>query len=120
MFRDREWKWNELSFQLSTSVKDKISATSIQLYGSKEDTLIWKATKNGEFSATSTYELAKPKENHECTFLGKWVWEIDTMPKIAHSYGCVTTTMCTRERSLLQEVCNVTLPALCAEMALNQ
>ena len=65
-------------------MKDKISATSIQLYGSKEDTLIWKATKNGEFSATKTYELAKPKDNHECTFLGKWVWEIDTMPKIAH------------------------------------
>ena len=69
MFRDGEWKWNELSFQLPASVKEKISATPIQLYGSKEDTLIWKATKSGELSTASAYELAKPKEDQECTFL---------------------------------------------------
>ena len=84
VFRDGEWKWNELSFQLPVNVKELISATPIQLYGSKEDTLSWKASKNGEFSAASAYDLARLKGDQESTFLGKWVWEVDTMPKIAH------------------------------------
>lgn len=85
-FRDGKWKWNELSFQLPTTVKEKISARPIQLYGVKEDTPIWRVTKNGEFSAASAYKLARPKDDEESTFLGKWkwVWELDTMPKISH------------------------------------
>ena len=49
VFRDGEWKWNELSFQLLVNVKELISATPIQLYGSKEDTLSWKASKMENF-----------------------------------------------------------------------
>lgn len=71
IFRDGEWKWIELSFQLLTSVKEKISAMPIQLYGVKEDTLIWRAIKNGEFSAASAYKLARSKEDQESSFLGK-------------------------------------------------
>ena len=73
VFRDGEWKWNELSFQLPINVKELISATPIQLHGSKEDTLSWKASKNGEFSAASAYDLARPKGEEESIFLGKWV-----------------------------------------------
>ena len=46
MFRDGEWKWNEFSFELSSNVKEKISAMPFQLFGNK-DTLIWKVTKDG-------------------------------------------------------------------------
>ena len=55
---DQEWKWELLSFDLPQSIKEKIKALPIQLHGNVRDTVLWKFSKNGEFTTTSAYWLA--------------------------------------------------------------
>ena len=54
------------------------------MYGEKEDTLAWKYSKDGDFSATSAYDLASAKDKGLQSFSGKWLWKLDTLPKIKH------------------------------------
>ena len=54
------------------------------MFGEKEDTLIWKLSQNGEFSAASAYNLARNGGASPCIFSGEWLWKIDTIPKIQH------------------------------------
>lgn len=54
------------------------------MYGEKEDTLAWKYSKDGDFSATSTYDLASAKDKGLQSVSGKWLWKLDTLPKIKH------------------------------------
>lgn len=39
MIQGNEWNWGALSFELPTDTLDKIKATAIQMFGSKEDTI---------------------------------------------------------------------------------
>ena len=45
-----EWKWESLSFVLPSYIKEKFRAVPIQEFGSGEDALMWKFTKDGDFS----------------------------------------------------------------------
>ena len=42
----QEWKWDLISFDLPQSIKEKIKAIPIQMYGSRRDTVMWKFSKN--------------------------------------------------------------------------
>lgn len=42
VFHDGQWAWDKISFDLTCMIVDKIKATPIQLFGDKEDTLMWK------------------------------------------------------------------------------
>ena len=57
------WNWNLISFDLPQTIKDKIKAVPFQFYGIREDTVIWKAAKDREFSTRSTYQLAIPSDS---------------------------------------------------------
>ena len=81
MLQGNEWNWNALSFELPTSILDKIKATPIQMYGDK-DMLSWSLSKDGEFSSASAYLLAIPDGNQDIPFLGEWIWKVDTLPRI--------------------------------------
>ena len=50
VFHDGQWDWDKISFDLPCTIMDKIKATPIQLFGEKEDTLMWKFSKDGDFS----------------------------------------------------------------------
>ena len=39
MIQGNEWNWGALSFELPIDTLDKIKATAIQMFGSKEDTI---------------------------------------------------------------------------------
>ena len=56
--RDCDWSWEILSFDLPDSIKNKIKAIPLQLFGSREDSIMWKYSKDGEFSTKSAYQLA--------------------------------------------------------------
>ena len=45
----------------------------IQLYGNKEDSMSWKASKDGEFTIATAYTLARPEEEHNAGFKGNWI-----------------------------------------------
>ena len=46
LFCCQEWKWDLISFDLPQSIKEKIKAIPIQMYGSGRDTVMWKFSKN--------------------------------------------------------------------------
>ena len=37
-----------------------------------------------EFTATMAYNLVRPEEEENPVFKGKWIWKIDTLPRICH------------------------------------
>ena len=64
--RDCDWNWEILSFDLPDSIKNKIKSIPLQLFGSREDSIMWKYSKDGDFSTKSAYQLANltdPAEN---------------------------------------------------------
>ena len=64
LFCCQEWKWDLISFDLPQSIKDKIKSIPIQIFGSGRDTVMWKFSKNGEFSTKSAYCLANQGEEN--------------------------------------------------------
>ncbi|XP_030940193.1 aspartate aminotransferase, cytoplasmic isozyme 2-like [Quercus lobata] len=82
LLQENNWNWNALSFNLPSDIKDKINAIPIQLFGRKEDRLIWSLTKDGEFSTASAYKLASKDDGETDSFIGDWVWKLDTLPRI--------------------------------------
>ena len=51
-----------ISYDLPREVKERICAIPMQLWGDKEDTLMWKFIRDGEFSTALTYALLKPED----------------------------------------------------------
>ena len=84
VFHDGQWDWDKISFDLPCTIMDKIKATPIQLFGEKEDTLMWKFSKDGDFSMDSAYTLAGSVDSDDQAFTGSWVWQLDSLPKIIH------------------------------------
>ena len=78
------WEWGKISFDFPKDVKDMIIATPIQIYGEKEDNLIWKGFCDGEFHMASAYKLARPDSVDLQPFQGNWIWKLDTLPRIKH------------------------------------
>lgn len=74
MRQGKVWNWNAISFDLPQCIKDKIIAMPFQLYGSKD----------GGFTTVTAYNLVRPEEEQIMMFRGKWIWKIDTLPRICH------------------------------------
>ena len=71
-----------MSFIFPPSIKEKIQAIPFQEHGSGEDVLLWKFTKDGDFSSNSAYLSLMADSGEVNTFKGAWIWKIDTLPKI--------------------------------------
>ena len=82
LLQDNNWNWDALSFNLPSDIEDKIKAIPIQLFWRKEDMLIWRLTKDGEFSIALAYMLASKDDDEANSFTGGWVWKIDTLLRI--------------------------------------
>jgi len=54
---EQGWKWEVLSFKLPPSIKERIKAIPRQQVGRGEDVIMWKHSKNGEFTTKSAYAL---------------------------------------------------------------
>ena len=49
------WNWDLISFELPDTIKDRIKAVSIQDFGQREDSLMWRFTRDGDFSTKLAY-----------------------------------------------------------------
>ena len=49
-------KWEASSFELPESIMDRIKAIPRQLVGRREDVIMWKLSKDGEFTTKSAYD----------------------------------------------------------------
>ena len=76
------WRWEILSFELPQEVKDKIRAIRQNQIGRREDSILWKLSKDGDFSSRSDYALANTFHNPSIPFQGVWIWKLDILPKI--------------------------------------
>ncbi|XP_075659165.1 uncharacterized protein LOC142629055 [Castanea sativa] len=70
------WNWDLISFDLPFSIKEKIKAIPIQMIGSGRDMVMWKFSKNGEFTTTSAYKLAHQGDENAAQFSGIPVKEV--------------------------------------------
>ena len=87
----------------------------MQLFGEKEDTLAWKTSQDGDFSIASAYKSAKTEDTNLQSFLGKWLWKLDTLPKIKHFCGFAFTTLSQLGKFLMPGASYATLAAHCAK-----
>ena len=46
------------------------------------DSIMWKYSKDGDFSTNSAYQLANEDNATENQFQGQWLWKLDVLPKI--------------------------------------
>lgn len=82
-FRGAEgWNWNLISFELPDTIKDRVKAIPIQVFGQSEDSLMWRFTRDGDFSTKSAYLQYIEDNNAETSFQGQWIWKLDILPKI--------------------------------------
>ncbi|KAF3970206.1 hypothetical protein CMV_006074 [Castanea mollissima] len=80
----RGWIWEDISFVLPQDIRDKIRAIPCQQVGNEEDKIIWKFSKDGNFSTKSAYDLANLAQEQLPSFLGQWIWKLDVLPKIVN------------------------------------
>ena len=93
-----DWKWESISFALPSSIKEKIQAIPVQEFGIREDVLMWKFTKDGDFSTNSAYLSIKVDTREENTFKGTWIWKLETLPKIiSYFWLCMHNSVPMRE-----------------------
>ena len=64
------WRWEILSFELPQDVKDKIRAIPQNQIGRREDSILWKLLKDGEFSTRSAYALGNNSHASSPPFQG--------------------------------------------------
>ena len=83
-YQNHVWNWSLLSFELPQHIKDSIKAIPIQMFGLGKDSIIWNASKDGEFSTNSAYRLATLDHSQVSPFCGVWIWKVDSLPKIIH------------------------------------
>ena len=112
MFKDGCWNWKKLSFVFLSTIKEKINAIPIPLFGESKDFIRWKYAPNGEFSMASAYKLAKLEEGQIPEFSGKWIWKLDTVPKIVpFLWLCHHKSVPVRETIAARGVeCDITCP----------
>ena len=67
---------------LPPTIKDKIRAVPCQEFGDENDVILWKHTKDGEFTVNLAYLQIIGDVGDGNTFRGNWVWKLDTYLKI--------------------------------------
>jgi len=82
IFKGGQWNWERISYDLPREIKEQICAIPMQLWGEKEDTMMWKFTRDGEFSMALAYAQLRPEDTKNQTFEGHWIWKLDIWPKI--------------------------------------
>lgn len=64
-------------------MQERVHATPMQMYGDKGDTLLWKLSRDGDFTTALAYGLIIAEaEGNPGNFKGTWVWKLDVRPKI--------------------------------------
>lgn len=76
------WKWDLTSFDLLDFIENKIKAVPLQEFGHREDSLMWKYSRDDEFSTNSAYLLSIENDSPGAPFMGQWIWKLDILPKM--------------------------------------
>ena len=72
--------------------------------------IMWKHTKDGDFSTNSAYAWLNGSQQEESNFRGKWIWKIDMLPRVIHFlWLCMHESLPVRSvlamRGIIRESC---------------
>ena len=75
------WDWSVIPFELPDNLKSEIQAIPIPILTRGIDKIAWSPSPKGTFDLKSAYCLAINPLKTE-TFAGKWIWKLNTLPRI--------------------------------------
>ena len=75
------WNWAAIPFVFPPDIKVEIQAVAMPVTARSCDKLAWKFSAKGSFDMKSAYLLATD-QMVAGSFLGSWIWKIQTLPKI--------------------------------------
>ena len=76
------WDLTNLSFVFPNHILKAVRATPLRRYAVREDHRSWISSLNGEFDSRNVYLLAIDENLEASNFRGKWIWKLQTLPKI--------------------------------------
>ena len=83
VFGPHGWDWSRISFVLPSQVLMDINSIPCSIRANQEgDRLFWVGAKKGDFDLNYAYSIASSSVVDGSSFLGSWVWKLDTLPRI--------------------------------------
>ena len=76
------WDLTNLSFVFPKHILKAVRATPLRRFSVREDHRSWISSLNGEFDSRNAYLLAIDENLKRSDFHGKWIWKLQTLPKI--------------------------------------
>ena len=75
------WDWSVIPFDLPDNLKAEIQAIPTPILTRGIDKIAWSPSPKGTFELKSAYCFAIDPSKTE-TFAGKWIWKLNTLPRI--------------------------------------
>ncbi|KAF3944339.1 hypothetical protein CMV_029181 [Castanea mollissima] len=76
------WDLANLSFTFPNHILKAMRATPLRRFAMREDHRNWISSLNGDFDSRNAYLLAIDENLEAPDFHGKWIWKLQTLPKI--------------------------------------
>ena len=77
------WDWSLLSFHFPNNILMEISSIPYSVRTVQGgDRLFWSRANRGDFNLKHAYDLAMGGDSNAGSFNGKWVWKLDTIPRV--------------------------------------
>lgn len=80
--RNGQWDIPYFSFEIPTHLLLTFKAIPIRKASTSSDKLSWDGNAKGNFDSNHAYKLAFEEESPHPSFEGKWLWKLNTLPKI--------------------------------------
>lgn len=82
MRNEGNWDFSRCSFDFPNKLTLLLKAITFPTNHWGEDKIVWASSLPGDFEQKSAYAIARGDCNSSHSFNGKWIWKIDSMPKI--------------------------------------
>lgn len=79
---DGGWNLDSLSFNFPTAVSRDILSTPLRRFAVREDQRSWISSLSGSFDPKNAYLIAVGDDPMVPDFRGRWLWKLNTLPKI--------------------------------------
>nr|POE61120.1 putative ribonuclease h protein [Quercus suber] len=76
------WDLTNLSFVFPNCILNAVRAIPLRRFAEREDHRSWISSLNGEFDPKNAYLLAIDDNLETSDFHGKWIWKLQSLPKI--------------------------------------
>lgn len=82
MRNEGNWDFSRCSFDFPNKLTLLLKDVPFPTNHWGEDKIVWASSPSGDFEQKSAYAIARGDYDSSNSFDGKWIWNIDSMPKI--------------------------------------